>query len=186
MCPTQKHKYTNTAYGEVPERPSIWYISASSAHHQHIISASLLCVHRWVEPSLLLSGYGSFLHTVPSYFPMYALCNASSIIPNCHFHLGQLQVIDDEGWFWPHVDGGNGMLGNLLMMMLMVTMKVMICWLGNDYDDNADDGDMMTSGLSIQSVIPFFIAKNGRLPICISNDGDKMTVKKAWLMLMMV
>ena len=124
--------------------------------------------------------------------------------PNCHFHLGQLQVIDDEGWFWPQVDGGNGMLGNLLMMMIMVTMKMMICWLGNDYDDNADDGDilisllgsdygdnaddgdMMTSGLSIQSVIPFFIAKNGRLPICISNDGDKMTVKKAWLMLMMV
>ena len=106
--------------------------------------------------------------------------------PNCHFHLGQLQVIDDEGWFWPQVDGGNGMLGNLLMMMIMVTMKMMICWLGNDYGDNADDGDMMTSGLSIQSVIPFFIAKNGRLPICISNDGDKMTVKKAWLMLMMM
>ena len=64
MCPTQKYKYkyTNTAYEEVPERPSIWYIfenrnqsiiyvssvyrqcilSTSSAHHQSIISASLV------------------------------------------------------------------------------------------------------------------------------------------------
>ena len=31
---------------------------------------------------------------------------------------------------------------------------------------------MLTLGFSIQSVIPFFIARKGRLPIWISNDDD--------------